>query len=1140
MRLIVGSSFALFSFILVVSARPNAPSTSEGVEENGAKIESSISTTNRVELEAKGNATSENLVKGQEVQSINVESSMMSSKAESSEPAVPSSTTESIDIGRAVMSTSATPIGESLKTVTKQLLQSPTATDMVITDIRTPPKIQQQIELISPGKGEAVPVVMEEDANSFEKLNEQNNRQPSTPSSGLSTWILLNGDFSSTPYSYSKKPTKQNAERYSSTASSVFETSSKRPMKPIIDMLKITSTTERTKKEPVKKASRPNLGIIKPVANPKKPLNATAKPIIAPSSTPNTIIEAETGKPLVTLQDSKFKNKTPIIVGRIPLPSKDKDKAEIVAVSNSMVPIVSTQSPAMETLNLVTNMTRFGTPVVTFPHVPPRIKPASTIITSNSKEQLSLNTMGTTTTLSSTARPFISTTPMLQTRININSSSEVVQETTTQSISTSTQKKIKTSSSKKKKKKNKNRRNKPSKKTSSVAESKITPVEINAVSKVPGGSTSRPLSTRIYNYLAREVMPNVGIGVVGLMLTAGLAGLFLYPFGGGIAARRTSYERPVMSKYGATAPHRPHHFYNPNYNLGAVGMDNGQPEEAVLGQVLTGMDYSPYSRERPSSGTPSSSTYDPNDSYNSPDVVGYAGESINSNTKYSTINVASNTNNVKYTKIQQEPLEQKHPTYTRETQTESSSSLGNSPDNNQLSPESKFSSMNIGSDANVDETYAENNSPNDKNKNYKADLSGNDFEKYTLHSSNYPTDTRVNTQENSKKYTSENSVYNPNENYNNDYISYSASVGSVYNEDTGYAQTDVKNHRPETNSHQQYQDTKVTDEIKKNSENDTSIVDQPSYSALEGIPNYNIESSDDLYKDSSNYNMFNYRNDHGIIIEHGPRKLKIQKRSASDDEFNNEVDSVLPNEDKIPLDHLMNSVEVSTSDDRSTTSENVEGTTVGTTDSSTSATVKIYETTMKSAEETTPANSNIDNNHNSNNNNDVETIPNKSTKFNVSDFKKPQKQQNEDFSLISIIRRITSFKLQLGLRLLQSTSQAFSRYMGGITQRMENVVRAINDHYRARNNKKTDNPIKLVVPSEQINQQDTTPESFVQIPSVKVKDVEIINVSSQSQKKEEMSTVRVETFSKEMSTSNKESNSLTHEDSSSSFSTETT
>uniref|UniRef100_A0A8D9EUN1 Uncharacterized protein n=1 Tax=Cacopsylla melanoneura TaxID=428564 RepID=A0A8D9EUN1_9HEMI len=47
MRLIVGSSFALFSFILVVSARPNAPSTSEGVEENGAKIESSISTTNR-------------------------------------------------------------------------------------------------------------------------------------------------------------------------------------------------------------------------------------------------------------------------------------------------------------------------------------------------------------------------------------------------------------------------------------------------------------------------------------------------------------------------------------------------------------------------------------------------------------------------------------------------------------------------------------------------------------------------------------------------------------------------------------------------------------------------------------------------------------------------------------------------------------------------------------------------------------------------------------------------------------------------------------------------------------------------------------------------------------------------------------
>ncbi|XP_008475970.1 uncharacterized protein LOC103512946 [Diaphorina citri] len=1104
MRLIEGSSCALFVFIFVVSARPNAPSTSQGVEENGAKTESSISTTNRVEPEPEISMTTENLSKGQEVQSIQVESSVMSSKAESSEPVLPSST-ESNDIGRAVMSTSPTPIGESLKTVTKQLLQSPTATDMVITDIRTPPKIQQQIELISPGKGEAVPVLMEEDAaNSFEKLNEQNTRQPSTPSSGLSTWILLNGDFSSTPYSYSKKPLKQN-ERYSSTASSVFETSSKRPMKPIIDMVKITSTTERTKqKDSMKKGPRPNLGVVKPVSNPKKPLNATVKPTVSSTTPPAIITESEVGKPLVTLQDSKFKNKTPIIVGRIPLPSKDKEKPEIVAASSSMRPIVSTQSPTIETLNFVTNMTRFGTPVVTFPHVPPRIKPVSNI--NISKEQLSPNTMYNSP---STLRPFVTST--LSNRNN--ASNEVVQETTTQPIVTTTQKKIKTSQ-KKKKKKNKNRRKTPSKKTSSVAESKITPVDINATSKVPGSSTSRPLSTRIYNYLAREVMPNVGIGVVGLMLTAGLAGLFLYPFGGGIAARRTSYERPVISKYGpgpGPGPHRPHHYYNPQYNHGAVGMDNGQPEEAVLGQVLTGMDYSPYSRERPSSGAPSSPIYDPNDSYNSPDVVGYAGESINPNTKYSTINtIQSNANNVKYTKIQQDQLEQKHPTYTGDTQTESSSALVNSPDNNQLSPESKFSNINIGSDANLEETYLENNSPVDRNKNYKSDLTGNDFEKYTVHNSNYPTDTRVNTQDNANHYTSENSVYNANENYNNDFISYSASVGSVYNEDAGYSSSDVKNHRPDTNAHQEYQEAKVSANVKKDSENDTNIIDQPSYSALEGIPNYNMEGSDDLYKDSSNYNMFNYRNDHGIIIEHGPRKLKIQKRSTKNedlkndiDEINNEIDSVLPNEDKFPLDNFINSVELSTPDNKLGSNEVLEGTTsttTVTTDTSISTTMKSEETTLS----------------NTNNSNDVENI--KGTQFNISDFKKPQ-QQNEEFSLISVIRRITQFKLQLGLRLLQSTSQAFSRYMGSLQQRMENVVRAINDQYRARN-KDSNIPPKIVVPNKQIIENDNTTDNFVQIHNVKVKDVEKINVNSQNQ--EEMSTVKVETFTKEASTSNKE------------------
>ncbi|XP_061935646.1 uncharacterized protein LOC108000528 [Apis cerana] len=79
------------------------------------------------------------------------------------------------------------------------------------------------------------------------------------------------------------------------------------------------------------------------------------------------------------------------------------------------------------------------------------------------------------------------------------------------------------------------------------------------------------ISSQIYNFLSREVMPSFGVmSLVGLGL--GLASYFLYPFGG-TATRRNYVE--VEPKY--------------KYNFEEYGGNYGQSEEEVLSKVLQGM-----------------------------------------------------------------------------------------------------------------------------------------------------------------------------------------------------------------------------------------------------------------------------------------------------------------------------------------------------------------------------------------------------------------------------------------------------------------------------------------------------------------------------------------------------------------------
>ncbi|XP_029160060.1 uncharacterized protein LOC114932054 [Nylanderia fulva] len=186
------------------------------------------------------------------------------------------------------------------------------------------------------------------------------------------------------------------------------------------------------------------------------------------------------------------------------------------------------------------------------------------------------------------------------TRINVDTQTEVAATSTTSTTLTTTPA---TSSTTKrprhnsKRKKNKGRRRKPST-TSTVPSSTTVATVISTLMETSEGVTDptildnaiqeskiapdtkiaknkkkqpqKAISTQIYNFLSREVMPSFGVmSLVGLGL--GLASYFLYPFGGTIARRNYEVE--------------PNYKYNPE----EYGGNYGQSEEEVLSKVFQGM-----------------------------------------------------------------------------------------------------------------------------------------------------------------------------------------------------------------------------------------------------------------------------------------------------------------------------------------------------------------------------------------------------------------------------------------------------------------------------------------------------------------------------------------------------------------------
>ena len=119
-------------------------------------------------------------------------------------------------------------------------------------------------------------------------------------------------------------------------------------------------------------------------------------------------------------------------------------------------------------------------------------------------------------------------------------------------------------------------------KTNTAAKTKKKPAKKNkvtAITKQPSKVKEKPISTTIYNYLSREVMPSVGFLGAGILLT-GIASYFLSPFG----ALRRSYDE---------ASDRQDNIDNiysvNNEEYASEGGDNGQHEEEVFSKFLAGM-----------------------------------------------------------------------------------------------------------------------------------------------------------------------------------------------------------------------------------------------------------------------------------------------------------------------------------------------------------------------------------------------------------------------------------------------------------------------------------------------------------------------------------------------------------------------
>ncbi|XP_023713735.1 uncharacterized protein LOC111867800 isoform X2 [Cryptotermes secundus] len=534
--------------------------------------------------------------------------------------------TSTNNMGRAKHSS---PMGDSIKSLASQLLDSQyfekdsdegeTDSDeggsdsMVDKDVRTPPKLKsqlkhkqsnQRVKLLPKTteipihshshedtgeemnlKGIAVPVIIEDDEElekTIEKLSytdpsdtrqtvgDMNQKKKSTttimttlrpyyesPSSDVvSTWVLLSGSSSPTTPSHLLNKEKTHSPRVPSSHKTAVTT-------PISEHLKTTSAATKVSYKDLRGTIEPyyhqGSGGLGPYGSTVTPSTVTRKPVRIGS--PTSALFSETAKPHL----------------------RQNETLEILKLSKTRKP-----NPTRTTIKMPTTTAAATTVTTTsVPTFSTKLRPLNQQSNSQ-KSQLRGTTVRPTAVAADRHRDTeellrpIATVATPENETTSSEENNAEDSSTDASLDTMTKRPGRPTGGNKKRKNNKNRRRRPSNKPEVTEDPESKTGEMNTTftnNKVT--TKERPLSTRIYNYLAREVMPSVGVGLIGLVVTAGLAGLIMYPFGGGLATRRT-YEEQMP-------PHQLHpsaYYHHGEYD-GEI--DNSQSEEEVFGKLLEGM-----------------------------------------------------------------------------------------------------------------------------------------------------------------------------------------------------------------------------------------------------------------------------------------------------------------------------------------------------------------------------------------------------------------------------------------------------------------------------------------------------------------------------------------------------------------------
>lgn len=380
--------------------------------------------------------------------------------------------------------------GSSLKRKNEDMGMKGIAVPVLMDDTEletsAPPKKLQKIpEVVKPAKDEK------------KKINPKPVQNPATtPSSGLSTWILLSDNRESTTVS----PKKNNKK----------DTLAKPDDKKTVITTKKPAKVQTTTVKPVR------------IETPKTTL-VTKKGVVTP-------------KPETRRTDTDNEN-----ISALEAMVKNQKK--------------STQTTRMEDVTTKLPLQKKQTTVK-----PNRINDRMDVTETRGPEDEMIEARKP-----STIPPMLPIATQNPTTVGLVDQQGTGPTTTDPSVESTTKKK---KNGTKKKKKNKNRRRKPVNGTT-------TQIEQKNVSKNP---KEPPVGAQLYNFLSREIMPTVGLGLVGVLVTAGLAGLLGYnPFVTGNLPVRRTYEV--------------HHGYSPNnyYNYNSDYNDGGQSEEALFREVLSGM-----------------------------------------------------------------------------------------------------------------------------------------------------------------------------------------------------------------------------------------------------------------------------------------------------------------------------------------------------------------------------------------------------------------------------------------------------------------------------------------------------------------------------------------------------------------------